>query len=54
MISTWIVALNMLVAMMNDSFRRIRVCALNSCLNRGPVVKKVKSQFGNVFRLALL
>ena len=54
MISTWIVALNMLVATMNDSFRRIRVCALNSCLNRGPVVKKVKSQFGNVFRLALL
>ena len=41
MICTWIVALNMLVAMMNDSFRRIRVCALNSCINRRPIVKKL-------------
>ena len=53
-ICTGMVALNMLVAMMNDSFRRIMVCALNSCINRGPIVKKVKSQFSDVFRLALL
>ena len=36
-ICTWIVALNMLVAMMNDSFRRIMVCGIDKESRKNPL-----------------